>query len=184
MTHTQPRKGLIEALGFTMVFIIVTMIAIYIFSLNAMAENTQNVNVDKNVNFNAEKIRIRTSATRIMVDKLWRADSVTYGKYQDQKAYTVISKFLSSSPGEDIWLNGTRVDYNDTETDISNYIGTVMNNSYGNKPYMVQLYDQNGAVLSVGQVSEYSRVSYPIAVQGGQGRITIYYESGGVLNVR
>lgn len=184
MTRSLQAKGLAEMLGFVVIFMLVVMMSIYFFSLNALADNTQNVNIEKDMTYKAEKIRIRTSVTRIMVDKLWRAENVNYGEYQNKKGYTVISKFLSSDPGEKIWLNGTDVSYSNTETDLRDYITTVMDNSYGNKPYKVELADQTGTVLTVGSISGASRVSYPIALQSGEGRITVYVESGDVLNVR
>ncbi|QKQ98896.1 hypothetical protein GKQ38_05235 [Candidatus Nanohaloarchaea archaeon] len=184
MIHTRHDKGLAEMIGFVVIFMIVVMMAIYFFSLNAIAGNSQSVSQDVDVAYSADNIRLRSSVTRLMIGKLWRSEDVNYGEYGDQKAYNVISKFLSSEPGEKIWLNGTSVDYSDAKTDIRSYLKTTMDSSYGNKPYRVTLRDTNGLVVSVGDVSSTNRVSYPIALQSGQGRITIYVEGGDTLYVR
>lgn len=178
-------KGLAEMIGFVVIFMLVIMMGLYFFSLNAIADNTQSVSSDTTLEYQADNIRLRSSISRLMIDKLWRAESVDYGKYGDQEAYNVISKFLSSESGENIWLNGTSVPYSETESDISDYIEATMDRSYGNKPYRVELLDSKGVKISVGDVSGADRVSYPIALQNGKkGRITIYVESGGVLYVR
>lgn len=185
MIDMEKSKGLAEMIGVVVMFMIIMMMGLYFFSMNVVADNTQSVTQSQTVTYQSDNIRLRSSISRLMVDKLWRADSVDYGKYGNQEGYSVISKFLSSEQGEDIWLNGTSVDYSDAESDIAEYIGVTMNQSYGNKPYRVELLDAEGVEISVGDVSGANRVSYPIALQSGEkGRITIYVESGGVLYVR
>lgn len=185
MIAEKDSKGLAEMIGVVVMFMMVIMMGLYFFSLNVIADNTQSVTQSQTVTYQSDNIRLRSSISRLMVDKLWRADSVDYGKYGDQEGYSVISKFLSSEQGEKLWLNGTSVDYSEAEDDIADYVGTTMNQSYGNKPYRVELLDSEGLEISVGDVSGANRVSYPIALQNGEkGRITIYVESGGVLYVR
>ena len=185
MRYKKSSKGLAEMIGVVVMFMIIIMMGLYFFSLNALANNTQSVTQSQTVSYQSDNIRLRSSISRLMVDKLWRADSVDYGKYGDQEGYSVISKFLSSEEGEKIWLNGTSVEYSEAESDIADYLETTMDQSYGNKPYRVELLDAEGVEVSVGDVSGADRVSYPIALQSGEkGRITIYVESGGVLYVR
>lgn len=185
MIHSQHSKGLAEMIGFVMIFMIVIMMSLYFFSLNALADTEQQVSQEATLEYQADNIRLRSSISRLMVDKIWRAESVDYGKYGDQEAYSVMSKYLSSDEGEPIWLNGTSVDYSEVEGDLEDYIETAMDQSYGNKPYRVELLDEDGVEVSVGDVSGANRVSYPIALQNGEkGRITIYVEGGGVLYVR
>lgn len=185
MIQMENSKGLAEMIGVVVMFMIIVMMGLYFFSLNALADNTQSVTQSQTVSYQSDNIRLRSSISRLMVDKVWRADSVDYGEYGDQEGYSVISKFLSSEQGEDLWLNGTSVDYSEAKSDISNYVETTMDQSYGNRPYRVELLNATGLEISVGDVSGANRVSYPIALQSGrEGRITIYVESGGVLYVR
>lgn len=184
MTERNSSKGLAEMIGVVMMFMIIIMMGLYFFSINVIADNTQSVTQSQTVTYQSDNIRLRSSISRLMVDKLWRAESVDYGKYGDQEAYSVISKFLSSEEGEKIWLNGTSVEYSEAKNDIADYVETTMDQSYGNRPYRVELLDAEGVKISVGDVSGADRVSYPIALQSGEkGRVTIYVESGGVLYV-
>lgn len=182
--HHISRKGLAEMIGFVMIFMIVVMLSLFMFMLNALAGNSQSVSADSKIEFQADKIRLRSSVTRLMIGKLWRAETVPYGEYGDQKAYKVFSKYLSTEQGEKLWLNGTAIAHSEADKDIKNYIELVMDRSYGNLPYQVKLINKTGAELSVGSVSSPSRVSYPIALQNGTGRVSIYVESGDILNVR
>ncbi|MFB6199320.1 MAG: hypothetical protein ABEJ83_00450 [Candidatus Nanohaloarchaea archaeon] len=178
------RRGLAEMIGFVFIFFIVIMLALMFFLLNSVADNNQSASANTEVGFQADKIRIRSTVTRLMVDKLWRSEEVSYGDYGDEKAYRVMSKYLSTSPGSHIWLNGTSIDYSTASDDLEYYIETVMNQSYGNRPYKVELANRTGTELSVGSISSHTRVSYPIALKESSGRIRIYVESGDVLNVR
>lgn len=184
MIRSQHSKGLAEMIGVVVIFMIIIMMGLFFFTINTIAGDTAEVSQESTLEYQADNIRLRSSISRLMVDKLWRADSVEYGEYDNQQAYIVISKFLSSEEGEELWINGTSVSYSEANSDIADYVETTMDQSYGNKPYRVELLDEEGMRISVGDVSGSDRVSYPIALQNGQkGRVTIYVESGGVLYV-
>lgn len=186
MLSIQKLKGQTSALSVVFLFMVVLMVAFYMFTINAIADNNVEHTAETEISYQADQIRLQASITNLMADKMWRAESINYQDYGDQQAYVVISRFLSSDPGDKLWFDGEEVEYSDAEDDIENYITDKMDATYGNTNYRVELSNGTDTVLAVGEDSGTSAtISFPIATSsGGEGLVRIRTEGDVNLHVR
>ncbi len=182
------RKALIQVVAGVILFSFAMLILLMMVLINAgIGDNFMSTEIDHSVNYKAHEIRVRSTVTNIMYDRLYWVPSIDAGKYGKMRGYRVISRFLTADPSEKVWTRGGGVPYSEAKTDIKNYIERKMGLSYGNTGYRVTLKDDSGTVIDIKENPPQRGyvVEYPISMsKGREGKIKIVAEGGKILHVR
>lgn len=102
--------------------------------------------VDAEINRKLAEVKKRSVVTVTMDDYLWRATSVSRGKYDDKVARKVLS-YYASDGGNNIYIDGNSIPKSEVREDLASYFKYKMDNHFvvGANPVSYQFQVDGGA---------------------------------------
>lgn len=183
----QGRKGqgvIIEVLAFAMSI----MLAMLVFIVMVSTDSITQYSAEESITNEISELRMRSTISITMNDRLWRVNGVSKGDYSNWPAYKVISQYFSTQ-GDTMYIYDDEVSRNQAKQDIKSYMEYKMDTYYQDGPNQIDYYLEisnlgetgptNLTVKTYNSDSSGARVTYPIGtVNGSVAEATVRISQG------
>ncbi|MFB6158790.1 MAG: hypothetical protein ABEJ95_03965 [Candidatus Nanohalobium sp.] len=171
------------------------MYALVIMMLTLAIGNPFETQTDTQIANKLGEVRKQSLITSTLQDRMWRADSISEGKYDSRTAYKIISYYYSTPSGEKVHVDGESYSKSTVRNDIKNYLQQKMSRTWTgvqDVKYRLTLVDYSSPRSDKISIGDYQpegtgyKTSFPLAlVDGDQLTLTLWtLNSEGVYSKR
>lgn len=115
---------------FVILWFLTMVFGLVLFFMTSGNDNQMEEEIDRKIDFQIQDIRKRSVITLTMNDHISRDPSIG-DRYEDRKAFKIISHYFSTPADEDIYIDGQEISQSQVRNDIESYLRFKMEKYWG-----------------------------------------------------